>query len=167
MLSIGSFVSVRQRGLTDGNQRKLSSAITERTQKTPAAMILMPSDRLGLRESPVAMRRGQGRSALSKFMRFQKIGDNLGYLERDFSIAFWLNKVENRQQSCKTNAVLRSRKKEVILKSKRRSHEKRALNVDSHAWDNRNVSITLRHLSEKFRLQEETRRPLPAAAAAG
>jgi predicted negative regulator of RcsB-dependent stress response len=31
----------------------------------------------------------------------------------------------------------------------------------------RNVSITLRHLSEKFRLQEETRRPLPAAAADG
>jgi hypothetical protein len=112
--------SVRKRGLTDGSQRKLSSAITERTQKTPAAMILMPSDRLGLRESPVAMRRGHGRSALSKFMRFQTIGDNLGRLERDFSIAFWLNKVENRQQSCKTNAVLRLRKKEVILKSKRR-----------------------------------------------
>jgi hypothetical protein len=31
----------------------------------------------------------------------------------------------------------------------------------------RNVSITLRHLGEKFRLQEETRRPLPAAAAGG
>jgi pre-peptidase len=31
----------------------------------------------------------------------------------------------------------------------------------------RNVSITLRHLGEKFRLQEETLRPLPAAAAGG
>ena len=31
----------------------------------------------------------------------------------------------------------------------------------------RNVSITLRHLGEKFRLQEEARRPLPAAAAGG
>jgi transposase-like protein len=29
----------------------------------------------------------------------------------------------------------------------------------------RNVSITLRHLVEKFRLQEEARRPLPAVAA--
>jgi hypothetical protein len=70
--------------LTDGSQRKLSSAITERTQKTPAAMMLMPSDRLGLRESPVAMRRGQGRSALSKFMRFQTIGDNLGHPGKRF-----------------------------------------------------------------------------------
>jgi hypothetical protein len=31
----------------------------------------------------------------------------------------------------------------------------------------RNVSITLRHLGEKFRLQEEARRPFPAAAAGG
>jgi len=31
----------------------------------------------------------------------------------------------------------------------------------------RNVSITLRHFGEKFRLQEEARRPLPVAAAAG
>jgi hypothetical protein len=31
----------------------------------------------------------------------------------------------------------------------------------------RNVSIALRHLGEKFRLQEETRRPLPTAAAGG
>jgi hypothetical protein len=31
----------------------------------------------------------------------------------------------------------------------------------------RNVSITLRHLGEKFRLQEEARRPLPTAAAGG
>jgi putative ABC transport system permease protein len=33
--------------------------------------------------------------------------------------------------------------------------------------DKRNVSITLRHLGEKFRLQEEARRSLPAAAAGG
>jgi hypothetical protein len=32
---------------------------------------------------------------------------------------------------------------------------------------NRNVSIALRHLGEKFRLQEEARLPLLAAAAAG
>ena len=31
----------------------------------------------------------------------------------------------------------------------------------------RNVSITLRHTGEKFRLQEAARRPLPAAAAGG
>jgi hypothetical protein len=31
----------------------------------------------------------------------------------------------------------------------------------------RNVSITLRHLGEKFRLQEEAQRPFPAAAAGG
>jgi hypothetical protein len=33
--------------------------------------------------------------------------------------------------------------------------------------DKRNVSITLRHLGEKFRLQEEAQRPFPAAAAGG
>jgi hypothetical protein len=31
----------------------------------------------------------------------------------------------------------------------------------------RNVSITLRHLGEKFRLQQEAQRPFPAAAADG
>ena len=36
-----------------------------------------------------------------------------------------------------------------------------------YALTSRNVSITLRHLGEKFRLQEEAQRPLPAAAAGG
>jgi hypothetical protein len=31
----------------------------------------------------------------------------------------------------------------------------------------RNVSITLRHFGEKFRLQEEAQRPLPTAAVGG
>src|SRR5215471_16042639 len=31
----------------------------------------------------------------------------------------------------------------------------------------RNVSITLRHFGEKFRLQDEARRPLPTAAVGG
>jgi len=115
----------------------------------------------------MAMRRGQGRSALSKFMRFQTIGDNLGHLERDFSIAFWLNKVENRQQSCKTNAVLRSRKKEVILKSKRRSHEKRALNVDSHAWDNCEPSVGRLNASNKTSNQPAEGLPIAAETCFG
>ena len=34
-------------------------------------------------------------------------------------------------------------------------------------WDYRNVSITLRHFGEKFRLQEEARRPLPTVAVGG
>jgi hypothetical protein len=37
--------------------------------------MLMRSDMLGLPELPAAMRRGQGRSALSKFMRFQVSAD--------------------------------------------------------------------------------------------
>jgi hypothetical protein len=51
-------------------------------KKTPAAMILMMSDQLSLREPPAAMMlpevmsRGQGRSALSKFIRFQASGDS-------------------------------------------------------------------------------------------
>lgn len=38
-------------------------------------MMLMRSDMLGLHELPAAMRRGQGGSALSKFMRFQVSAD--------------------------------------------------------------------------------------------
>jgi len=45
--------------------------------------------------------------------------------------------------------------------------EKRVPSVIATDQENsfRNVSITLRHFGEKFRLQQETRRPLPAAAA--
>jgi transposase len=65
-------------------------------KKTPAAMILMMSDRLSLREPPAAMmlpavmRRGQGRSALSKFMRFQASGNNTGMChKRDLTDQQW------------------------------------------------------------------------------
>jgi transposase-like protein len=39
--------------------------------------------------------------------------------------------------------------------------------IRNYHLEERNVSITLRHLGEKFRLQEKAQRPLPAAAAAG
>src|SRR5262249_54103088 len=38
---------------------------------------------------------------------------------------------------------------------------------DKLVWRIRNVSITLRQLGEKFRLQEEARRPFPTAVAGG
>jgi hypothetical protein len=59
----------------------------ERTRKL--MMIPVMSDRLSLQEPPAAMilpslmRRGQDRSALSKFMRFQASGDAVGYLRQN------------------------------------------------------------------------------------
>src|SRR5262245_34844350 len=83
-------------------------------------MILMLSDWLGLRESPVAMmrhagiKRGQGKSALSKYMRFQASGDNLAELSIPIHpfTSFSLNRalgVGRFLQTPSTNTIPRSR----------------------------------------------------------
>ena len=46
------------------------------------------------------------------------------------------------------------------------AHRQQTFNRN-HRLKHRNVSITLRHLGEKFRLQEEAPRPFPTAAAGG
>jgi hypothetical protein len=77
-----------------------TARVPEESRKTALAhrklmMIPMMSDRLSLQEPPAAMmlpslmRRGQDRSALSKFMRFQASGDTVwgGPVSADSSVA--------------------------------------------------------------------------------
>jgi hypothetical protein len=60
-----------------------------------------------------------------------------------------------------------ARKKLQELKNKFEKGGVKSINADKSTFAHRNVSITLRHLGEKFRLQEEARRPLPTAAVGG
>jgi hypothetical protein len=69
-----------------------------------------------------------------------------------------LNFIETVRKSPNTRFIMTTR--EYILNQAKFTYEKLACS-------NRNVSITLRHLGEKFRLQEEARRPFPAAVAGG
>src|SRR5215468_2584433 len=67
-------------------------------------------------------------------------------------------------------SLLRYRVKLVNARSAERNRiskllESANIKLSSVVSDLRNVSITLRHFGEKFRLQEEARRPLPAEAA--